>query len=241
VTPEPEQQPEQPDDIEKAYSDALTEGKPADDYGLPAKEVTSLGGQPIEHAEAQARRQLEAIEKMAGSSEEPGEQQQPEPEQPPAQRQEVEEPGSEEPEELGPVEAARYLLGADEPTPEQAQALAALEEERALRSGEVAQEAVRVDDELQRGLDQLEAACPGLTGDACLDAMERPWQMIRDRYGDQIAVQPEVIRQVYEAAGGEERFGPDAPEQVAAREQEAYEHAMAPLGEVDPFGFPVQR
>jgi hypothetical protein len=239
-----DEQTPQPDDaavdpVEQAYSDALSGG--TDRYGfneLPAREVTAIGGVSAEHAERAARRELEAIQKLRGTSEQRVADPDQQPEQPEPEQQPTEAP------ELSNEQAAeRLLYGSERPapeqdlSPEQAAAIEALQAKRAFHSGEAAQAAVEAEGEYKRAHEEL-IELPGITTDAFMEYVEAPWTRMVDAYGlePESTASLDVLRQLYEQSGGAQRWSGEAE---AHEQAQAYEKALSGGGPRDTYGFPT--
>jgi hypothetical protein len=148
------------------------------------------------------------------------------------------EPEEDKPEEpLTAADAAAYLAGLDQAqSPEEQLILQNLAIEQGLRDGTIAEEAVRQQENWQTEAEQLLKDCPGIDSEECLAVLTPAWENLVDQLGEAAGQRPDVIRSLYEAAGGADRFGDSTPEKVADREREQYEKALT--GHVtDPFGF----
>jgi hypothetical protein len=89
---------------------------------------------------------------------------------------------------------------------------AAAREIEELQSGERVGQIVQATEAYEGAIGQLIEQNPGLTNPEAIQQMEGPFETMRELYGDEIAMSPEVIRQVYEQVGGEAEFGTDPTE-----------------------------
>jgi hypothetical protein len=154
------------------------------------------------------------------------------PETDPASPEEAGEPDDDY--RLSPAEAAVALSRPEEWAAYQeelAEEAAYADEVEALQSGEAVESVVMSQQAYNGAIEQLARENPGITSPEAIAAMERPFETMRELYGEEIAMSPECIRQVYNQVGGEERFGQDP-------ETARYAHALSRGGsKISRFGF----